>query len=128
MKTIRVSAAVIRKEGRFFVTQRGYGPYRGCWEFPGGKIESGESPEEALIREIREELEVDIQIEKQAGHVEYDYPEFHLSMTCFFCRIISGSIHLIEHEAARWVKEEELLFQELLPADKIIAEQLRKGI
>ena len=126
MKIIRVSAAIIRDEGRFLVTQRGYGPYRGCWEFPGGKIEPGESPKEALIREIREELDVNIQVEKQAGHVEYDYPEFRLSMTCFFCRIVSGNIQLIEHEAARWVKEEELLFLKLLPAVMIIAEQLQK--
>ena len=126
MKNIRVSAAIIRDEGRFFITKRGYGKYRGSWEFPGGKIEPGESAEEALIREIREELGVDIQVEKQAGHVEYDYPEFHLSMTCFFCRIISGIIHLTEHEAARWVREEDLFSQELLPADMIIAEQLQK--
>ena len=105
MKTIHVVAAVIRDgEGRIFATQRGYGPYKDGWEFPGGKIEPGETPEEALKREIREELDAEIEVGESAGRIEYDYPEFHLSMDCFFCVLLSGAPILKEHEAAKWLR------------------------
>ena len=118
MKTIRVAAAVIRRDGTVFATQRGYGPYKDSWEFPGGKIEPGETPEEALRREIREELDTEIAVEEPAAHVEYDYPEFHLSMDCFFCSVVSGSLILKEHESARWLSPEELDSVDWLPADR----------
>ena len=117
MKTLRVAAAIIRDGDRIFATQRGYGPYRDWWEFPGGKIEAGETPEEALRREIREELDTEIAVEEKAGRVEYDYPEFHLSMDCFFCRVLSGALILKEHESARWLSPAELDSVNWLPAD-----------
>ena len=125
MKTIRVVAAIIRERGRIFATQRGYGPYKDGWEFPGGKIEPGETPEEALKREIREELDAEISVEEPAGRVEYDYPEFHLSMDCFFCTLRSGSLTLKEHEAARWLATEELDSVSWLPADLSLIEKLK---
>ena len=126
MKTIHVVAAVIRDgEGRIFATQRGYGPYKDDWEFPGGKIEPGETPEEALKREIREELDAEIEVGEPAGRIEYDYPEFHLSMDCFFCVLLSGAPILKEHEAAKWLRPEELDSVAWLPADLSLIERLK---
>ena len=127
MKTIRVVAAIIRDRGRIFATQRGYGPYKDGWEFPGGKIEPGETPEEALKREIREELDTEIEVGEPAGHIEYDYPEFHLSMDCFFCTLLSGSLTLKEHEAARWLSPAELDSVSWLPADLSLIDGLKAG-
>ena len=117
MKTINVVAAVIMKEGRVFATQRGYGEFKDGWEFPGGKIETGESPEEALRREIREELEVEVNVGDHIDTIEYDYPAFHLSMKCYACTIAGGSPHLLEHEAARWLSADQLDSVAWLPAD-----------
>ena len=125
MKTIRVVAAIIRDKGRIFATQRGYGPYKDGWEFPGGKIEPGETPEEALKREIREELDTEIEVGEPAGHIEYDYPEFHLSMDCFFCTLLSGCLTLKEHEAARWLSPAELDSVSWLPADRSLIDGLK---
>ena len=118
MKQIEVVAAIIHdSEGRIFATQRGYGEWKDYWEFPGGKMEAGESPEEALQREIWEELETQIVIERLVTTVEYDYPTFHLKMHCFWCHIESGSLTLKEHEAARWLGKDELMSVDWLPAD-----------
>lgn len=117
MKTIEVAAAIIVKDNRIFATQRGYGEFKDGWEFPGGKIEPGESAQEALVREIREELDVDIRVGKLLETVEYDYPEFHLTMHCFICELLSEEIVLKEHEDARWLKKEELDSVGWLPAD-----------
>lgn len=110
-------AAVIMKEGRVFATQRGYGEFKDGWEFPGGKVEAGESPEEALRREIREELEVEVNVGDLIDTIEYDYPAFHLSMKCYACTIAGGSPHLLEHEAARWLTADQLDSVAWLPAD-----------
>lgn len=118
MKTIRVVAAIIVHENQVFATQRGYGNFKGGWEFPGGKIEQGETSQEALIREIKEELDTEIEVGELLETVEYDYPEFHLSMDCFFCSIKSGELVLKEHEAARWLTKEALDSVDWLPADK----------
>ena len=127
MKTIHVVAAIIRDDdARIFATQRGYGPYKDGWEFPGGKIEAGETPEEALKREIREELDAEIEVGESAGRIEYDYPEFHLSMDCFFCVLLSGSLILKEHEAAKWLRPEELDGVAWLPADLSLIERLKR--
>ena len=132
MKTIMVVAAVIRDGDKVFVTARGYGDYKGWWEFPGGKVEAQETPEEALRREIREELKVEITVEEYLATVEYDYPEFHLVMDCFWCRIIEGKPVLLEHEAARWLPIQQLKQVKWLPADEfvvdIIEEQFSDGI
>lgn len=117
MKIINVVAAVIMKEGRVFATQRGYGEFKDGWEFPGGKVEAGESPEEALRREIREELEVEVNVGDLIDTIEYDYPAFHLSMKCYACTIAGGSPHLLEHEAARWLSADQLDSVAWLPAD-----------
>ena len=127
MKTIRVVAAIIRDKGRIFATQRGYGPYKDGWEFPGGKIEPGETPQEALIREIREELDIGIDVVSHTCDVEYDYPEFHLSMQCFRCEIVSGEPKLLEHEAARWLGRTELDTVGWLPADRMILPEIEKN-
>lgn len=117
MKTVRVVAAVMRKENKIFATQRGYGEFKDGWEFPGGKIEEGETPEQALIREIREELDTDIHVGERIDTVEYDYPGFHLSMDCFWCEIVKGELKLKEHESARWLSKETLDTVDWLPAD-----------
>lgn len=117
MKTINVVAAVIMTEGKVFATQRGYGEFKDGWEFPGGKVEAGESPEEALRREIREELEVEVNVGDLIDTIEYDYPAFHLSMKCYACTIAGGSPHLLEHEAARWLSADQLDSVAWLPAD-----------
>ena len=124
MKTIRVVAAVILSEGKIFATQRGYGDFKGGWEFPGGKIEDGETPEVALKREILEELETKIRVGELIDTIEYDYPNFHLSMDCFWCEIVSGKLVLKEHEAARWLDKENLYSVEWLPADVSLIEKI----
>lgn len=124
MKTIRVVAAVILSDGRIFATQRGYGYFKGGWEFPGGKIEDGETPEAALKREILEELETEITVGELIDTIEYDYPDFHLSMDCFWCEIVSGDLVLKEHEAAKWLDKETLYSVEWLPADVILIEKI----
>ena len=126
MKTIHVAAAVIRDGDRIFATQRGYGPYKDGWEFPGGKIEAGETPEQALAREIREELDTEIAVGSRLIQVEYDYPEFHLSMGCYWCTVISGRLTLKEHEAAKWLRPEELDTVRWLPADLEIIRLLKQ--
>lgn len=117
MKIVRVVAAVIRKDDKIFATQRGYGEFKDGWEFPGGKIEEGETPEQALAREIKEELDTEIKVGKLIDTIEYDYPNFHLSMDCFCCEIVQGGLELREHEAARWLTKEKLYSVEWLPAD-----------
>lgn len=129
MKQIEVVAAIIHDdEGRIFATQRGYGDYKDGWEFPGGKMEPGESPEEALKREIWEELETKIIVERLVQTVEWDYPNFILIMHCFLCSIESGSLVLKEHEAARWLKPEDLNSVDWLPADRVVVEELKKEL
>lgn len=129
MKTIRVVAAVIcddiNKKRKIFATARGYGELKGRWEFPGGKIEEGESPQEALMREIDEELETEISVGALIDTIEYDYPEFHLSMDCFWAEVAEGELILKEHEAAKWLSREELDSVDWLPADITIIEQIR---
>ena len=127
MKTIRVVAAVIRKGNRIFATQRGYGEFKDGWEFPGGKIEPGETPQEALVREIREELETEIRVGDLIDTIEYNYPTFHLSMDCFWCEIVEGSLELKEHEAAKWLDRESLYTVDWLPADVGLVEKIRQG-
>jgi 8-oxo-dGTP diphosphatase len=126
MKTVKVVAAIIIHENKIFATQRGYGEFKDGWEFPGGKIESGETPQEALVREIGEELDVEIEVKDFLETVEYDYPEFHLSMDCFFCTIRSGELVLKEHEAAKWLTMETLDSVDWLPADKGLIERIRE--
>ena len=125
MKTIRVVAAVIRQNGKIFATQRGYGEWKDGWEFPGGKIETGETPEAALKREIQEELDTEISVKELIDTIEYDYPKFHLSMDCFWCEIVSGKLEFNENEAARWLTKESLDSVDWLPADKALIEKIR---
>ena len=124
MKTIRVVAAVIRSEDKIFATARGYGEFKGQWEFPGGKIEPGETPQEALVREIQEELDVKIEVGHLIDTIEYDYPSFHLSMDCFWCNVTEGEIKLKEAEDARWLSKDELYSVDWLPADMELIEKL----
>ena len=126
MKTINVVAAIIHDaQGRIFATQRGYGEWKDWWEFPGGKVEAGESPEEALKREIREELSTEICIERFLCTVEYDYPTFHLTMRCYICLLLTEALHLNEHEDARWLTTDELDSVNWLPADVMVIEKLK---
>ena len=127
MNTIKVVAAIIRKGNMVFATQRGYGPCKDWWEFPGGKIEAGETPEAALSREIREELKAEILVGDYIDTVEYDYPEFHLSMRCYWATIEKGKPVLLEHEAARWLTAAELDDVDWLPADRLLLEKIRTG-
>ena len=124
MKTIRVVAAIIVENDKIFATQRGYGEFKGGWEFPGGKIEEGETPQQALVREIQEELDTEIEVGELVDRVEYDYPQFHLSMDCFLCKIKSGKLVLKEHEDAKWLRRDELGSVEWLPADEGLVEKL----
>ena len=117
MKTVRVVAAIIIENDKVFATQRGYGEFKDGWEFPGGKIEPGETPEEAIVREIKEELDTEVEVIELLDTVEYDYPNFHLSMGCFICKIKSGDLVLKEHEAAKWLTKDTLGSLEWLPAD-----------
>ena len=123
-KTIEVVAAIIRKGDKVFATQRGYGEWKDWWEFPGGKMESGESAEEALRREIREELSADINVEELLCTVSYDYPKFHLTMHCFYCSLASEALHLNEHESARWLSQASLRSVRWLPADIEVLEKI----
>lgn len=127
MKQIEVVAAIIHdSEGRIFATQRGYGEWKDFWEFPGGKMEPGETPEEALRREIWEELETEIVVERLVETVEWDYPQFHLTMHCYWCHVESGHLELKEHEAARWLRKEELESVNWLPADWELVRKLER--
>jgi 8-oxo-dGTP diphosphatase len=117
MRTIHVVAAVLEHDGRIFATQRGYGEFKGYWEFPGGKIEPGETPQQALRREIQEELATTVAVGPLVGTVEYDYPDFHLSMQCYHCRVLEGHLTLLEHEDARWLPLDALASVDWLPAD-----------
>lgn len=122
MKTVKVVAAIIRDRDRVFATQRGYGEYKDGWEFPGGKIEPGETPQQALQREIKEELDTEILVGDLFTVVEHDYPDFHLSMQCFLCTISSGELKLKEHEAAKWLTRDQLNSVDWLPADVKVVE------
>ena len=124
VKTIEVVAAIIIGDGKVFATQRGYGQWQGWWKFPGGKIETGECPQEALLREIREELDAEIAVGELLQTVEFDYPNFHLTMHCFICSLISESMHLNEHEAAAWLTRETISSVKWLPADEGILDRI----
>lgn len=126
LKTVKVVAAVIRKDNRIFATVRGYGDFKGLWEFPGGKIETGETPQQALKREIMEELDTEIDVKNLLGTIEFDYPTFHLSMDCFWCDIIAGDLDLKEAEEARWLTKDELYSVQWLPADLILAKMIEE--
>ena len=127
MKKVEVVAAIICREGRIFATQRGYGEWKDWWEFPGGKMEAGETPEDALRREIREELSTEISVDEFFCTVDYDYPAFHLTMHCYLCSLLTEALHLNEHEAARWLAKDELDSVQWLPADKSIIERIKVG-
>lgn len=120
MKSIEVVAAIIQDGDRIFATQRGYGDFKDWWEFPGGKMETGETPQDALIREIKEELSAEIKVGKLLHTVEWDYPQFHLTMHCFMCTLVHDALHLNEHEAAKWLDLPSLHSVKWLPADEIL--------
>lgn len=130
MKKITVSGAIILREQNgkkeIFATQRGYGDYKDGWEIPGGKIEAGESPQECIVREIREELAAEVKAVRQVGVVDYDYPNFHLTMHCILCSLVSGELTLLEHEAAKWLNKETLMSVDWLPADRLILFEIQK--
>ena len=132
MKTVKVVAAIIcdniKEKNKIFATARGYGELKGGWEFPGGKVEPGETPKQALVREIMEELDTEIEVGEYIDTIEYDYPAFHLSMDCFWCEVINGDLVLKEHEAAKWLTKEKLNEVEWLPADITLIEEIRKGM
>lgn len=125
MKTINVVAAIILKDNKIFATQRGYGEFKDGWEFPGGKVEADESPEKAIIREIKEELDTDIDVKEYFDTVEYDYPTFHLSMKCYICTVLSGKLDLLEHEASKWLDKDSLESVDWLPADLGLVDKLK---
>ena len=127
MKHIEVVAAIIRKGGNILATQRGYGDFKDWWEFPGGKIETGETPEEALKREIQEELSTEISVDEFLCTVEYDYPAFHLKMHCYLCSLLTEALHLNEHEAAKWLRKDELNSVRWLPADLEVVAKILQG-
>ena len=124
MKTVRVVAGIIIEDGKVFATQRGYGEFKDGWEFPGGKIEQGETPEEAVVREIMEELDTEVEVKELFDTVEYDYPSFHLIMHCFICEICGGTLSLNAHNDAKWVSLEQLASQKWIPADIEVVEKL----
>ena len=126
MKTKEVVAAIITKNDKYFATQRGYGDFAGGWEFPGGKMEPGETPQNALVREIKEELDADITVGELVDTVEYDYPTFHLTMHCFLCELVSDHVVLLEHEAAKWLSRDELDSVDWLPVDLEVIRHLKK--
>lgn len=132
MKQVTVSGAVILRTNpetnkkEIFATQRGYGDYKDGWEIPGGKLEPGETPEECIVREIREELATEVRVERILGVVDYDYPTFHLTMHCILCTIVSGKLQLLEHEAAKWVNKETLRSVDWLPADRLILDKIEE--
>lgn len=128
MKTVKVAAAVIRKDNRIFATERGYGEFKDMWEFPGGKIENGENGREALVREIKEELDTTVDVGEYIDTIEYDYPSFHLSMECYWCTVREGRLTLLEHENARWLDRDSLLTVEWLPADLVIIDKVKEGL
>lgn len=125
MKTINVVAAIIIKDNKIFATQRGYGEFKDGWEFPGGKVEQGEAPENAIVREIKEELDTVIEVIEHFDTVEYDYPNFHLSMKCYICTVVSGKLELLEHEAAKWLDKDSLDSVAWLPADLGLVDKLK---
>lgn len=125
MKTINVVAAIIIKDNKIFATQRGYGEFKDGWEFPGGKVEQGEAPENAIVREIKEELDTVIEVIEYFDTVEYDYPNFHLSMKCYICTVVSGKLELLEHEAAKWLDKDSLDSVAWLPADLGLVDKLK---
>lgn len=127
MKTVSVVAAVIKDKDRIFATARGYGEYKGWWEFPGGKIEQGETPQQALIREIKEELDTEIRVGELIDIIEYDYPTFHLSMDCFWAEVVAGNLVLKEAAAAKWLTKETLDSVEWLPADITLIEKIKQS-
>lgn len=126
MKTYHVVAAIIRQNDKILATQRGYGDHKGGWEFPGGKIEHGETPEQALVREIEEELDMTVRVERHVVDVAYNYPQFHLEMRCFLCSIKKGAPHLLEHEAAEWLAADKIDSVDWLPADVLVVEALKE--
>lgn len=128
MKTIKVVAAVIKDVDKIFATARGYGDYKGWWEFPGGKIEEGETSQQALIREIKEELDTEISVGELIDTIEYDYPTFHLSMDCFWAEIVDGNLELKEAEAARWLTKETIDSVEWLPADITLIDKIKQNL
>ena len=128
MKQIEVVAAIIRKGDKIFATQRGYGDFKDWWEFPGGKMEVGETPEEALKREIREELSTEINVNNFLCTVEYDYPKFHLIMHCYLCSLLTEALHLNEHEAAKWLTKDELESVKWLSADLVVIKAFKKNL
>ena len=128
MKKIKVVAAVIRDDNKIFATARGYGEFKGQWEFPGGKVEEGETPQQALVREIKEELDADIEVGELIDTIEYDYPTFHLSMDCFWAKAVTGQIVLKEAEAAKWLTKETLDSVQWLPADITLIEKIKAEI
>ena len=128
MKTIEVVAGVIRDGEKIFATQRGYGDCKDGWEFPGGKMEPGEIPQQALARELREELAVEVEVNEFICTVDYDYPKFHLTMHCFYCTVISGELKLLEHEAARWLDASQLRDVDWLPADIEVVKAIEKAL
>ena len=128
MKRIEVVAAIIRRDDRIFATQRGYGDWKDWWEFPGGKMEPGEAPEEALVREIREELNAEINVGDLIETVEWDYPAFHLTLHCYWCTLVSEELTLLEHESARWLRTGELSSVNWLPADESLIERIKGSL